>query len=196
MPQVALLCCSKATTQQRRASIYGFAPPGFFCGSPASWLLHKVLRQAGLRGTGPSTGVTCGRLCLRTAKNARKRVPAHSGGVYGFFDEVEKTIHPTPKGSVGEPGSRTLPQVNPIEGHGPQYLSIKPGLQQVATAATSRCYGISSTALQSGRRKSLHMWATSPPLRAKKPLHVLASPPIVLYDSIEPTSSSERKTTR
>jgi len=42
-------------------------------------------------------------------------VPAHSGGVYGFFDFVEKTIHPTPKGSVREPGSLTLPQVNPIE---------------------------------------------------------------------------------
>jgi hypothetical protein len=31
-----------------------------------------------------STDVTCGGLCLRTAKNACKSVPAHSGGVYGF----------------------------------------------------------------------------------------------------------------
>jgi hypothetical protein len=30
---------------------------------------------------GPSTGDTCGKLRLRTAKNARKSVPAHSGGV-------------------------------------------------------------------------------------------------------------------
>jgi hypothetical protein len=37
---------------------------------------------------------------LRTAKNASKSVPAHSGGVFAFFDFVEKRKHPTPKGSV------------------------------------------------------------------------------------------------
>jgi hypothetical protein len=63
----------------------------------------------------PSTAFTCGMLCLRKAKNARKIVPTHSGGVYGFFDEVEKTIHPTLKGSVREPGSLTHPQVTPTE---------------------------------------------------------------------------------
>jgi hypothetical protein len=63
-----------------------------------------------------STGVTCGMLCLRKAKNVRKSVPTHSGGVCSFFDEVEKTTNPTPKGSVREPGSHTHPRVNPIEG--------------------------------------------------------------------------------
>jgi hypothetical protein len=37
-------------------------------------------------------------LCLRTAKHGHKSVPAHSGGVCAFFDEVEKRKHPTPKG--------------------------------------------------------------------------------------------------
>ncbi len=54
-------------------------------------------------------------LCLRKAKNARKSVPAHSGGVFAFFDFVEKRKHPTPKGSVREPGSLTHPQVTPID---------------------------------------------------------------------------------
>ena len=67
-------------------------------------------------GGSPSTGVTCGGLCLRKAKHARKSVPAHSGGVFAFFDEVEKRKHPTPKGSVREPGSLTHPQMTPIEG--------------------------------------------------------------------------------
>jgi hypothetical protein len=44
-------------------------------------------------------------LAYCTAKNARKSVPAYSGGVFGFFDFVEKPKHPTPKGSVREPGS-------------------------------------------------------------------------------------------
>jgi hypothetical protein len=42
-------------------------------------------------------------------------VPQLWSGVYGFFDEVEKTIHPTRIGSVREPGSLTLPQVTPVE---------------------------------------------------------------------------------
>ena len=53
------------------------------------------------------------------AKHARKSVPAHSGGVFAFFDFVEKRKHPTPKGSVRGPGSLTHPQVTPIEGSGP-----------------------------------------------------------------------------
>jgi hypothetical protein len=53
---------------------------------------------------------------LRKAKDARWRVPAHSGGVFAFFDEVEKRKHPTAKGSVREPGSLTHPQVKPVEG--------------------------------------------------------------------------------
>ena len=67
--------------------------------------------------------VTCGELCLRTAKNACKSVSAHSGGVFAFFDFVEKRKHPTPKGSVREPGSLTLPQVTLIEGVPPQQVS-------------------------------------------------------------------------
>ncbi len=35
----------------------------------------------------------------------------------GFFDETEKPTNPTPKGSVREPGSRTLPQVPPLRGY-------------------------------------------------------------------------------
>ena len=83
-------------------------------------LRRKKRQQKGdLWGCAPSTGVTCGGLCLRTAKHARKSVPAHSGGVFAFFDFVEKRKHPTPKGSVREPGSLTHPQVTPIEGCAP-----------------------------------------------------------------------------
>jgi hypothetical protein len=77
------------------------------------------LCKAGDWGFVPSTAFTCGVLCLRTAKDARKSVPAHSGGVFAFFDEVEKRKHPTPKGSVREPGSLTHPQVTPFEGFAP-----------------------------------------------------------------------------
>ncbi len=66
-------------------------------------------------------GVTCGGLCFRRAKNARKGVPTHSGGVFAFFDFVEKRKHPTLKGSVREPGSLTLPQVIPIETPNPEH---------------------------------------------------------------------------
>jgi hypothetical protein len=68
------------------------------------------------RGRTGSAGVTCGGLCLRTAKHARKSVPAHSGGVFAFFNFVEKRKHPTPKGSVREPGFLTHLQVIPVEG--------------------------------------------------------------------------------
>ncbi len=47
---------------------------------------------------------------------AYKCVPDHSGGVYSFCGVAAKTINPTPKGSVREPGSLTHPQVTPIEG--------------------------------------------------------------------------------
>jgi hypothetical protein len=56
------------------------------------------LCKAGNWGAAPSTGFTCGGLCLRTAKNACRGVPAHSGGVFGFFDEVEKNHTPHSKG--------------------------------------------------------------------------------------------------
>ena len=82
-------------------------------------LRRKKRQQKGAWGCAPSTGFTCGGLCLRTAKHARKSVPTHSGGVCGFFDEVEKPTHPTPKGSVREPGSLTHPLVKPIEGCAP-----------------------------------------------------------------------------
>jgi hypothetical protein len=45
-----------------------------------------------------STGVTCGGLCLRTAKDARWRVPAHSGVGVWFFRRSRKNHTPTPKG--------------------------------------------------------------------------------------------------
>ncbi len=88
----------------------------------------------------PSTGVTCGGLCLRKEKNARWRVPAHSGGVFAFFDEVEKRKHPTPKGSVREPGSLTHPMVTPIEMVLPQILNPKPGLLSAVLLSTPAPY--------------------------------------------------------
>jgi hypothetical protein len=60
-------------------------------------------------------GVTCctHRVCRGT--NARCRVPKFCSGVYGFFDEFEKTIHPTRIGSVRETDPLTHPQVTPTE---------------------------------------------------------------------------------
>jgi hypothetical protein len=73
-----------------------------------------AMRDTWLGGVHPAASSACKR-----AKQAHRGVPAHSGGVYGFFDFVEKTIHPTPKGSVREPDSLTHPQGTPVEGtHG------------------------------------------------------------------------------
>jgi hypothetical protein len=77
-------------------------------------MLPYLLRN----GCEVSTGVTYFVCCLRTAKNARCRLPQLYSGVYCFFDEVEKTINPTRMGIVREPGSLTHPQVTPIEGFG------------------------------------------------------------------------------
>jgi hypothetical protein len=85
------------------------------CAAGLVALLAFFTNSVGEKGTGDSTGGTCGKLRLRTAKNTRKSVPAYSGGVFAFFDEVEKRKHPTPEGSVREPGSLTPPQVNPAE---------------------------------------------------------------------------------
>jgi hypothetical protein len=46
--------------------------------------------------------------------------------VYCFFDFVEKTINPTRKRSVREPGSLTHPLVTPIEGISPVIEMITP----------------------------------------------------------------------
>jgi hypothetical protein len=70
-------------------------------------------------GFTPSTGVTCGVLCLRTAQNARKSVPQLYSGVWCVFGEVRKKPNPTRMRSVREPGSLTLPPVTPIEGFTP-----------------------------------------------------------------------------
>ncbi len=65
------------------------------------WETSVSLMRMGLRRTTPervspqqvSPVIVC---CLRTAKNTRSRVPAHSGGVSQFFDFVEKLRNPTP----------------------------------------------------------------------------------------------------
>jgi hypothetical protein len=90
-------------------------------------------------GVFPSTGVTCGGLCLRTAKNTRKSVPQLCSGVYGVFDFVENTIHPTRMGSVREPGSLTHPQVTPIEGFSPGKALTPAPLGGEHPAASSAC---------------------------------------------------------
>jgi hypothetical protein len=69
----------------------------------------------------PSVGVTCSAYCLCRDTTARRRVPAHSDGVSGFFGVAKKTRHPTPKGSVKEHGSLTHPPVPPLNGGHPQW---------------------------------------------------------------------------
>jgi hypothetical protein len=46
----------------------------------ADFVGKKHQRDNDLWGRSPSTAFTCGKLRLRTAKYARKSVPAHSGG--------------------------------------------------------------------------------------------------------------------
>jgi predicted HTH domain antitoxin len=76
----------------------------------AAWVLNMDVRSVKLLSSEHTA-------CTRQ-KNARKSVPAHSGGVSQFFDEVEKLRNPTPKGSVREPGSLTHPQVTSVDGNG------------------------------------------------------------------------------
>jgi hypothetical protein len=64
--------------------------------------------------------------CLCRGYLAGICVPAHSGGVCGYFGFAEITTYPTPKGNVREPGSLTHPQVNPVEGVAPQRGSPVP----------------------------------------------------------------------
>jgi hypothetical protein len=75
------------------------------------------VRAYGASGTpSPRSGVhPAARSRLQTGKTARNRVLDHSGGVYVFFDFVEKNIHPILKGSVREPGSLTHPQGTPAD---------------------------------------------------------------------------------
>jgi hypothetical protein len=70
----------------------------------AATVFPQPLYQAGHKKVYPcekefpsSTGFTFFVYCLHTAKNARNRMPTHSGGVYVFCGYAAKNIHPTLK---------------------------------------------------------------------------------------------------
>ena len=98
-----------------------------------------------------STGFTCFLCCLRTAKNARSRVPLLCSGVCWFFDFVEKPTNPTRMGNVREPGSRTFPQVSPVEvlgacfGETARHSASSDRASSVHIAAHSPLFRVSAT---------------------------------------------------